>query len=221
MRLLMLNGSPRRRGSNTLLLLKQFAEGFCSVSGNTSEEIILYELKDFKPVIESLTGYDTMMIAFPLYTDGMPCGVKELIEALDAYRGKLGNLKVVYLIQSGFPEAVHSMTVAKYFDKFDTRMGWKRGGTIIKGGIEGIQMMPEKMLKNLYGMFKGLGQGYATTGELDTKMLNKLRQPVTMGWLMKVMMSLMKLFGMMDFMWNKLLKDNKAFEKRFDKPYAK
>ena len=90
---------------------------------------------------------------------------------------------------------------------------------MVKGGAEGIQVMPSMMTRKLFGLMDKLGARLAETGGLDPKLLRKLAHPETLSpfarWLHD------KLFyRMTNNYWNGMLKKNNALDRREDRPFA-
>jgi len=77
--------------------------------------------------------------------------------------------------------------------------------------------LPAWMNKKLFKSFYELGKSFGETGEFDKQIVGKLGQPER---LTKFQFQVFKLVGER-FYWDKMLKKNNAFEKRFAKPYAK
>jgi len=53
----------------------------------------------------------------------MPGIVKVFIESLEPLCSREGNPDVGFIVQSGFPEAIHSRYVEKYLEKPSLRLG--------------------------------------------------------------------------------------------------
>jgi hypothetical protein len=160
-----------------------------------------------------------VLLAFPLYTDCMPGLVKEFIEDLRPLCGSSGLPPAMFLVQSGFPEARHSRYVERYLEKLTRRLGCEYLGTMVRGGVEGIQVMPPVMTRKLYGLMEKLGAGLARTGRLDPKLLRKLAHPETLSpvarWLHDRVF-----YRMTNSYWNGMLKKNNALDRREDRPFA-
>ena len=138
MRLTVFNGSPRGKGSNTKFLLEHFLNGFMTTDGNSYEMVYLNRLKDSDKFIKFFQEAEQVLLAFPLYTDAMPAMVKTFIESLEPLCGREGNPDIGFIVQSGFPEAIHSRYIERYLEKLAIRLGCRYIGTVIKGGVEGI-----------------------------------------------------------------------------------
>ncbi len=71
-------------------------------------------------------------------------------------RGKKSNTAILlehflkaFMVQGGFPEAYQSRFVERYLEKLAKRLNCQYLGCIVKGGIEGIQTMPQFMTKRI------------------------------------------------------------------------
>ena len=217
MKLTVFNGSPRGNRSNTKILLEHFLAGFATTSGNTYELAYLVPAQEEDDLVRLFREAEQVLLAFPLYTDAMPALVKTFIESLKPLCGQQGNPDLGFIVQSGFPESTHSRYVERYLEKLAARLGCRDTGTIIKGGIEGIQSFPTGMNRSLFKSFFNLGTIFGATGRFDEKILRQLAKPEKLS---KVQFKIFKYAGE-TFYWNKLLKKNSAFEKRFDQPYGK
>lgn len=217
--LTLFNGSPRGRKGNTPIMLTRFGEGFASAPDRDYELLQLNRLNDLEEQVQAFQEADCVWLGFPLYTDAMPALVKRFIEALEPFKGHLDNPPIGFLVQSGFPEALHSRYVERYLEKLVSRLGSPYLGTIVKGGGEGVRMMPDGANRKLFGDLQGLGAGLAQEGALDPELLARVagleRYP---GWMVPVMKALVKV-PVYSWYWNSQLKKNGVFEERFAQPY--
>lgn len=219
MKLAFINGSPRGKSSNTSVLLDHFLKGFRSVDQEIKfEEVYLKTEKEKSKPVALLEESDLAIIAFPLYTDAMPGIVKEFFEMLDPSTFNNKKLKLGFIIQSGFPEANHSVYLQRYLDKLATRLGVKYLGTIIKGGVEGIKIQPGWMTRYL-DLFHEQGQYLALEWEFSGDINKKLSKPEHLTGFRLGMFKTLRATGLSNYYWNSQLKENKAFQRRFAKPY--
>ncbi|MBN2159185.1 MAG: NAD(P)H-dependent oxidoreductase [Spirochaetes bacterium] len=219
MRLLLLNGSPRGTAGNTAILLKHFTEGFLANNNNSAETGYLKRAIDHRKLAEKFTGASAVIIAFPLYADSMPGIVKDFIETLGRVRGKGPSPKIGFIVQSGFPEAVHSRYVEKYLEKLARRLDAPYLGTVIRGGVEGIQAMPPFMTRRLFMAFRSLGRHFGVTKEFHPIIVKKLAAKERLSMVKKAVFRACQSIGLTNMYWNMMLKKNGAFERRFDRPY--
>jgi hypothetical protein len=63
-----------------------------------------------------------------------------------------------FVMQSGFPESTHLRHVERYLAKLAARLGSPYLGALIKGGGEGIRLMPDTMNRKLFDQLIALGQ---------------------------------------------------------------
>ncbi len=220
MRLTVFNGSPRGKGSNTKILLEHFLLGFLETEGNTYELAYANRVKSQDEFVKMFREADHVLLAFPLYTDAMPAMVKTFIESLEALRGRQGNPTIGFIVQSGFPEAIHSRYVERYLEKLAARLGCRFTGTVVKGGVEGIQVMPSVMTRKLFRSFHELGKTFGETGQFDRQIVHRLAKRERLSWLGLLTAKVMAKVGLADSYWNGQLKQNGAYERRFDKSYV-
>jgi len=219
MKLTIYNGSPKGQKSNTKILLDQFTYGFLENEDNSIEVLYLNRIKNQDQFVESFEKAEQILFAFPLYHDSVPANVKLFIESLEPLISKKSNPPIGYIVQSGFSEAIHSRFVEKYFIKLTKRLNSEYLGTIIKGGVEGVQVKPGWMTKKLFDFFNKLGKIYGETGKFDEKIINQLAKPEKLTAGAILFYKILDKTGLTNFYWNSLLKKNNAFEKRFDTPY--
>lgn len=215
--LALFNGSPRGRRGNTPLMLAQLAQGF----GGPVETYHLVRLKETEAMVQALAGAECALIGFPLYTDAMPGIVKRFFEALQPLRERGINPPLGFLVQSGFPEGLHSRYVERYLEKLAVRLGSPYLGTIVKGGGEGTRLMPEQMNRALFANLQALGAGLAAEGRFDPTLLEAVTKPeqfpAILGPVFQVFLKTPHAHSYFD----SLLKQNGAYERRFAQPFLK
>lgn len=218
-RITFFNGSPRGKKGNTPLLAGRFLDGFADLPGRSSESHDLVVLRDPEAARETFADAQCVLVGFPLYTDAMPGIVKAFMETLAPLAGRPANPPILFLVQSGFPEAAHSRHVERYLAGFARRLGSPYLGTIVKGGAEGIQTMPENMTSGLFATLTRLGRGFAESGSLDKALLKRLASPERYPAILAPVFELFVRLPVASFYWDNQLKQNGAFEKRFARPY--
>ncbi|MGA7743732.1 MAG: NAD(P)H-dependent oxidoreductase [Polyangia bacterium] len=216
MRLLALNGSPRGHKSNTRLLTDEFLRGFAATPTNQAETLDLARPSERERALAAFWHSDAVLLGFPLYTDAMPGMVKELLEQMATLPRPEARPTLLFLVQSGFPEATHTAPVARYLERLAGRLGCVCAGVVRRGGIEGVRSQPAWMTRGIRHRFCQLGEGFGRTGRLDPQALQELagRKRYSrfalqvMGWWSRVMF------------WDRELKANQAYGKRLETPYA-
>jgi NAD(P)H-dependent FMN reductase len=215
-RLTLFNGSPRGKRGGTPIMLGEFARGF----GGETETHQLIKVKQVDCFVQAFAEAKCAWIGFPLYTDAMPGSVKRFFEALQPLNGRKGNPPVGFLVQSGFPEGLHSRYIERYLAKLANRLGSPYLGTIVKGGGEGIRSMPPEATRGLFANLQALGANLSRAGSLDPEILSRIAQPerfpVILGPVFRVFLRLPIAHSYFDNM----LKKNGVYERRFARPFT-
>lgn len=212
--LTLFNGSPRGRKGNTAIFLREIAAGF----GGPSETHHLVRLNDTDKMVAAFAEAECVILGFPLYTDSMPGVVKHFIEALEPLKGLTGNPPIGFVVQSGFPEGLHSRFVERYLEKLAERLGCPYLGTVVKGNGEATRVMPPEMNASLFANLQALGAGLAAEGRFDPDILGKIahpeRFPAILGPVFRIFLRLPVAHSYFD----KMLEKNGAYEHRFAQP---
>jgi len=215
-RLTLFNGSPRGKRGNTPIFLNEFAQGF----GGTNEMHHLIQVNHTAQFVQAFAEAECAWIGFPLYTDAMPGMVKHFIEGLEPLVGRAKNPPVGFLIQSGFPEGLHSRYVERYLEKLAARLGSPYLGTIVKGNGEGVRQMPPEANRDLFVGLQSLGGGLARDGRLDPEVLARIARPERFpsyaGPFFRIFLRLPIAHSYFDGM----LKKNGAYGQRFARPFV-
>jgi NAD(P)H-dependent FMN reductase len=218
MKLAIFNGSPRLKKSNSKILIEHFLKGYHKRSNESPSVGYLANLKRLEQNVELFKNSEIVLIIFPLYTDCMPGVVKEFFEKIYE-SGNYSAKKIGFIVQSGFPETIHSVWVEKYLQKLVKRLNCVYLGTVIKGGVEGVQIMPPFLTKKLYHNFEMLGEHFADYQEFHPKIRTMFSKPYKLSPIRILFFKLFQSFGFVNFYWNQNLKKHNAYNKRFDKPY--
>jgi multimeric flavodoxin WrbA len=214
------NGSPRGKKGNTPILLDKFAEGFSGNSNRTCEMYDLIHLSQQDQFVKAFQNASAVLLAFPLYTDSMPGSVKTFIESLEHFKGRINNPAIGFMVQSGFMESAHSRFVERYLEKLASRLGCPYLGTIVKGGVEGIQIQPENLTRGLFDQIRAIGRDFAENGQFNVELLRQLSKPERFPRAAGPLMKLLSKTRLLDFYWDMQLKNNQVFESRFARPYS-
>lgn len=214
------NGSPRGNKGNTPIMLNQFGKGFASVAGHTYKMHNLNRLRDHNKFSQEFSEAESIWLGFPLYTDAMPGMVKAFIESLEDFRGRIINPPIGFLVQSGFPEALHSRYIERYLEKLSARLNAPYLGTIVKGGGEGVRMMPPERNADLFKGLRGLGQGFAENGKLDSELLSDIAGVERYSPLLGPVFKIFLRTSAASWYWDSQLKQNGVYEERFAQPYS-
>lgn len=218
MKLAIFNGSPRNKKSNSKLLIDQFLMGYNKISSDTVSIQYLANRKQKETQSEFYRIAEIVIIIFPLYTDCMPGIVKEFFETIAELK-LTQNKKIGFIVQSGFSEVIHSVCIERYLEKLTKRLKCEYLGTIIKGGVEGIQVMPSRMTNKLFCSFQDLGEYFAKTKTFSPEIMSSFRKPYKMSLISRFLFNIFSKTGLTNLYWNRNLKKNKAYKNRFDKPF--
>lgn len=218
MKLTVFNGSPRGKSGNTEVFAKHLTDGFASGGEHSHETFYLRRIKETEQFVRAFAEAEAVLLAFPLYTDAMPGIVKAFIEALAPLCGRENNPAIGFLVQSGFPEAVHSRYVQRYLEKLAARLGCRYMGTIVKGGGEGARWMPEG--HKLFLSLQEIGKGLAARCTFDEELLRSLAKPERYPRFLAPVFKVFLKSKAATMHWDKQLKENEAYGRRFARPYV-
>jgi hypothetical protein len=171
-------------------------------------------------MVEAFEASECVLLGFPLYTDAMPGMVKHFIEALEPLAGRKNNPSIGFLVQSGFPEGLHSRYVERYLEKLAGRLGCPYLGTIVKGNGEGIRSMPASASQGLFEQLQALGSDLARDGRLDPQILRRLAAPESYPAILGPFFQLFLRLPMAHGYFDEMLKKNGVFDQRFAQPFA-
>ncbi len=215
MKLALVNASPRGKKSNSGLLLKWLVRDLPADAEKTL--VCAVKAEDQKAAIGQIAGCDALVIAFPLYTDAMPGITKKFFENMMESKKSFSGKPVLFIIHSGFPEAVQSRMAERYVRYFAGLMDMHPAECLIIGGTEAMRFAPEEAFGKRANALAALGKKFVA-GQVLTE--SDLHMP---GHREKFPRAVMGLFNVIapltDVFWNQLLKKNGAFKKRFDRPY--
>ena len=220
MKLIIFNGSPRNKQSNSKLLIDNFLITYNKFSEQKADVHFIANINKKQEQLRAFQEAEIALFIFPLYTDSMPGIVKEFFEQIYLLEYS-STKKMGFIVQSGFPEAIHSTYVEKYLKKFTSKLGFQYLGTIIKGGVEGISIMPPSMTKKLFSKFQQLGEYFAKNNSFSAKIKYDLAKPMKLSFIRRNLFSFFSFLGITNFYWNSKLKKNNVFKNRFDAPLLK
>jgi len=205
-KLIIYNGSPRRKKANTGLILDQVRERLGAV-------VEIRDLKNrdkWREWTEAFQNEEHVMLFLPLYVHGMPSHVMEFIEGLGESKGT-----ITFFIQSGFPESGHSHYLEAYFELLSLRLQRVYLGTIIKGGMEGLQARPTEAQKSMIKPLVDVVEILVKEGRIPAIPLKELAKPEKLSVAGKMFMR----SGAINFFWDQHLKKNNALGQKNDRPY--
>lgn len=211
------NGSPRGNQSNSRLLIEKIMLGMKEQGIDQIEVRNLIKIKEHKVWAEEFGLSENNLFVFPLYVHAMPGCVMKFFEQLKPVNNK--EVHMAFFVQSGFPETSQSYYLRPYLELITKRLGVSFDGTIIKGGVEGTRMKPDKANKKLFQQMKVMGETYASKGMMNVDLKKEYEKAEYMSKVAQFVFSLFSLTGLTNLYWDYMLKKNDAYKKRFAKPY--
>lgn len=151
MKISMINGSPKVAASCSGLLLNQLQKDILNKAGSsiTSEDFTLYQINrnplsdmDIAEIIIS----DIIVVAFPLYVDGIPSHMLAALYQLEeAFSGLSVSAKPTFygIINNGFSEGFQNQHAANMLKLFCQRAGIAFGQVFATGAGEMMRSMIE------------------------------------------------------------------------------
>lgn len=216
MKTLIFNGSPRGEYSNSNVINTWLRESI----GVEDKDLIIRDRKSHDSYLKRMEDGDIFIITFPLYADSMPGIVMNFFEKVYNYRDNLRGKKYVFVVHCGFPESAHMHGIRDYLNVFVDKMNGQLVGVVLKGGSEGFRLMPEKSLTKTRKSFTEIGISIKEGKEIPRLHLDKLEKPIHLNKLTQVLFKIFSALKLANLYWDSNLKRNKAFEKRFDRPYT-
>lgn len=213
MNTIIINASPKgnAKNSNTRIISNEFLRNMkdpCDISF-----IVNSDLEELAGHVEQ---YDTIIFILPLYIHAMPGIMMNFIEHLkpSTIEGK----SMGFIIQAGFIETAQEKYVECYFAALAKQLNYHYLGTVSKGEAAGIYMFP-KMFKKVLIKINKLGEVYEKTHAFDPKITEELGKPYTLSKSQVRMFQFFCDIGLNNLGWHKVLRQNKALDRRLDRPF--
>lgn len=220
MRLLVLDGSPRGPRSNTGLLLRPFLAAFAAAGGEPAETLHLVRPAHLDEAVRAFPGAEAVLLGFPLYCDALPAPAVAFVQRLAPFVGRPRNPALLFLVQCGFPEALHLRPVERWLERLARRLGAPHLGTMLRPGAEGMRDRPPFLERATMRRLERLGRALASEGRLDAATLAALagRERLAAGLLGPLRVALGRRGG--EWGWDRQLAANGVLALRDARPYA-
>ena len=167
----MIVGSPRIKRATSFSLASYVLEGL-EKKGWKTELVFAHKLYDspdeLKVLASHMQDYELIGLSFPLYVDGIPAPLVELLDAVCKNNKKSDSSKqfVFSFVNSGFPEPYHSDVAVKMTEVFAKKFGADfLGGLRIGGGgavhglsIESLKHRSKHLVQALDETISGLDE---------------------------------------------------------------
>lgn len=126
MSIAIINGSPKRKKSATEIILNLLKKNI------RTETETFYKLSE--ETKNSLIKSDVWVIAFPVYVDGVPSNLLEIMREIDDLKIGASNKKIYAIANCGFHEGAQSKIALKVIQNWCARCGCEYAGGIGIGG---------------------------------------------------------------------------------------
>lgn len=129
MKILMICGSPRVTGSTSMYILEALKENL-----ENQNEIIIYETSkleaqnQMQQMISDIQSSDSIVLAFPLYVDGIPSNLLEVLKNIETSKsGKQKEIMVYSIVNNGFYDAVQNSIAIDMIWNWCEKCNMKKG----------------------------------------------------------------------------------------------
>ncbi|WP_291566634.1 MULTISPECIES: NAD(P)H dehydrogenase [unclassified Clostridium] len=213
MNTIIINGSPKGKNGNSEIFIKQFIK----------EMKFPYEVKYIcsenpKSLAKYVESFENIILVLPLYIHSMPGITMRFINYLEPAKHS-EKKSIGFILQCGFMETAQCKYAEAYFRSLSIELNRTYLGTVTKGESAGTYVKPDFLNKKLFNMLSDLGRIYEETNRFDSEIVEKMKIPYELtGFKLKSLQFITNI-GLGDIWWNKMLKQNNVFDKRFDRPF--
>ena len=131
MKIALINGSPKKKGSASQTLLKELSVYLPEDTKSSNYQLIHPEVS--KETAEALVDFDVLVFAFPLYVDGVPSHLLACLQQLEK-AGLKRETRVYCIVNSGFYEGEQNEYAVQVVRNWCARVGLIWGMGIGYGG---------------------------------------------------------------------------------------
>lgn len=179
MKLIIINCSPRVTiKSNTNIIIKAFIKGFTK-NENTAFLYHLSERGEWDDIRDAFYNNENILMALPLYVESIPGIMMEFLETLTpkTIQEDQPKTKLSFLLQGGFAEASKLRCGERYLEQLPGFLNCEYGGTLIKGNMFAIHMLPDASAQNMLLPFTNMGEIFAKDGYFEKEKVNLFAAP--------------------------------------------
>jgi hypothetical protein len=101
----------------------------------------------------------------------------EFLETLPVKNEDAAKTRISFILQGGFDEACQLRTCEKYLEKLPSYLGCEYSGTLIKGGMFALALVPEKNRRKMLKPFFDMGVIYAREKVFDKDAVSRFAAP--------------------------------------------
>ncbi len=164
MRLTVVNASPRGASGNTARVLGAFAEGLREGGLRDFVVRLVRDLDEPRAVHAAWEESEALLLAFPLYAYSLPAPAVRFVARLAPLVGTGAGKSLSFLCQYGFREACHARPCERQLRRVAESLGARYGGTLVRGGCEGLREFPAPVARRRLDGFRQMGRHYAANG---------------------------------------------------------
>ena len=177
--------------SNTAKIIASFVKGF--PAGDTYEVWHLAERKSWDGARDAFLTHTNILIAIPLFVEGLPSHLLEFLETLPK---KGGDTVISFILQSGFQEGFQLRGGEHFLEKLPKYLGCIYGGTLCRGGNFEIRTLQGKKLAGLLIHYERMGKLYAGQHNFHFEAAKKFAGPEKFPtWIRYFVGGIFKVFG--------------------------
>ncbi len=178
MKIIALNGSPKASDSVTVMLIAQM-ERVLGESIETRQAVEFFREGMPESATAGLLKGDALLVAFPLYVDGLPAPLIEVLTRVEKAAASVENRPWVYAIcNCGFYEAAHCRLALDMVRHFAVRVGCPWGGGIGIGCGGMLPMFKRDIARGpMAPVFAGMVDLCGAVGKLSALKENLLISP--------------------------------------------
>jgi hypothetical protein len=220
MSLAIFNCSPRAKSaSNTTKILKAFVKGY-ETDGNQADVNYLQDRTRWEEYRRIFYESNEMIFAMPLFVECIPGIFMEFLEFLEpkVYEAEKAKTRIAFILQGGFAEANQLRTGEHYLEMLPGYLNCEYAGTLIKGNMFGLALVPEDTVSKMVQPFVEMGKVYGGTHRFDKEKVTAFAAPEHFSKSKVVFMDIIiRTMGKIAF--NKVSRNMGAKEKLDIRPY--
>ena len=139
-KILIINGSPRAKKSNS----RQYAQLFAAACPGETDYAAITKT-NHRQLCQAMEGVSDVLFVFPLYADGIPVTLLNFLKTLEE-QPPVGRPRVSVLVNCGFLEPEQNDVAVEMVGLFAKRNGYPLGCTLKIGSGEAILSTPFRFL---------------------------------------------------------------------------
>ncbi len=140
MKIIMICGSPKKEQSTSHFLLQALKDKM-----NTGNEITINQMKeyrDYNKITYDMINADAIILAFPLYVDGIPASFLDALQNIEKVKKENSNTFVYPIVNNGFYDAKQNKIAIQMIWKWCDKCGFQKGTGMGVGAGGMIKMAP-------------------------------------------------------------------------------